>query len=95
MTKIKLDQTTESRFANLSDHAEICDHEGRTLGIFIPVVDRALYGRVPVPFTEEELDRFEQEPGGRPLAEILAELEKKPSGCPYRAGVGGLGVLKA
>jgi hypothetical protein len=78
VTKVILDQTTESRFTNLSDRAEICDHQGRTIGIFIPVVGRALYGRVPVPFTEEELDRFEQEPGGRPLADILADLEKKP-----------------
>jgi hypothetical protein len=30
-----------------------------------------------VPFTAEELDRFEKEPGGRSLAEILADLEKR------------------
>ncbi len=78
MTKVILDQTTEGRFANLSDRAEVCDHEGRTLGIFIPVVDRTLYERVQVPFTNEELDRFEQEPGGRSLAEILTDLERTP-----------------
>ena len=27
MTKVILDQTTEGRFANLSDRAEVCDHD--------------------------------------------------------------------
>ena len=119
MTRIILDQPTGGRFANFSERAEICDHEGRTLGIFIPVVDRTLVARMQALFTEmtvsrvrrqfnvaafarmrghharilanaatntwrrscetgieEELDRFEQEPGGRSLAEILADLER-------------------
>ena len=78
MTKVILDTTTEARFTGLAERVTVCNHEGRTLGIFIPVADRSLYEGVEIPFTEEELDRFEQEPGGRPLAEILADLEKKP-----------------
>jgi hypothetical protein len=77
MTKVILDQATLPKFQNVKDRAEICDEAGRTVGYFIPVADRSLYQTVKVPFTEEELDRFEQEPGGRSLAEILADLEKR------------------
>src|SRR2546425_3495040 len=78
MTRVLLDQTTLSLFYNPSEQVEVCDEAGRTLGYFTPVEDRSLYERVEVPFSEEELDRFEQEPGGRTLAEILADLERKP-----------------
>ena len=78
MTQIILDPMTEGRFASPVGRVAVCDHKGRALGVFIPVADHSLYERVSVPFTEEELDRFEREPGGRSLAEILADLERKP-----------------
>ena len=77
MTALTLDQATLAKFDNLKERAEIRDESGRTVGYFIPVAERALYQSVKVPITEEELDRFEQEPGGRSLAEILADLEKR------------------
>jgi hypothetical protein len=42
-----------------------------------PAADHSLYANVQVPFTEEELDRIEQEPCDWSLEEILAELESK------------------
>ena len=48
-----------------------------------------LYENVEVPFTDEELDRIEQEPGGRSLAEILAGLEKQPDTFGPNGGVAG------
>jgi hypothetical protein len=35
------------------------------------------YRDIEIPFTTEELKRFASELGGRPLAEILADLEKR------------------
>jgi hypothetical protein len=76
MTKIILDGASSAKFADVKDRAEVCDEAGRTLGYFLPVIPPAAYAGIEVPFTEEELQRFEQEPGGRTLAEILADLEK-------------------
>ena len=77
MTRIVLDPQMRAKLNGLREPVEFCDEEGHVLGHYSPVADRALYDSVKVPFTDEELDRFEQEPGGRSLAEILADLEKK------------------
>ena len=84
MTKITLDQATLAKLNDLRERVEFCNEAGHTLGYFEPVPSRArsLDESLEVPFSEEELDRFEQEPGGRSLAEILADLEKKSCGCP-------------
>jgi hypothetical protein len=77
MTKVILDHDS-SKLENLADRVEVCDRSGRTLGYFVPAVDRSLYEGLQVPFSDEELDRFEREPGGRSLPEILADLEGRP-----------------
>jgi hypothetical protein len=77
MTEVILDPATLAKFSQLKEAAKVCDESGRILGFYQPVADRSLYDQVEVPFTDEELDRFEQEPGGRSLAEILADLEKR------------------
>jgi hypothetical protein len=76
MNKLTLDSQTTAQFQGLSDSVEVCDPAGRTLGFYLPLVEPALYQNVRVPFTEAELDRFEQERGGRSLAAILADLER-------------------
>jgi hypothetical protein len=77
MTRIVLDKKTLAKLSKPTQSVEICDEEGNLVGIFNPVVDRTAYASLKVPFTAEELDRFEKEPGGRSLAEILADLEKR------------------
>lgn len=77
MAKVILDEATLAKLHHLREPLEVCDESGRVLGYVSPAVDPSLYRTVKVPFTEEELDRFEQEPGGRTLAEILADLERK------------------
>jgi hypothetical protein len=77
MTKLTLDQAMLSKLSHLKEPVEVCDESGHTLGYYTPATDSSLYKRVKVPFNEDELDRFEQEPGGRSLAEILADLEKR------------------
>ena len=75
MTKVILDEATEARFTGLAGHIAVCDHEGRTLGIFIPVADRSLYEGVEIPFTEEELKKAEEDTESYTTAEVLAHLE--------------------
>jgi hypothetical protein len=77
MTKIILDQALLSKLSHLREPAEVCDEAGHTFGYFTPAGDRFLYKTVEVPFTEEELNRFEQEPGGRALAEILTDIRTR------------------
>src|SRR4051794_5048301 len=77
MTRVVLDQATLAKLHSPGEQIEVCDESGRTVGYFMPVVSQSTYAGVKVPFTDEELDRFEQEPGGRSLVEILADLEKR------------------
>ena len=81
MTKIVLDQETLTGLRDLRERLEVCDESGHTLGYVTPAPGRSLYDTVQVPFTEEELDQAEQEPGGRTLAEIVADLEKQHPGA--------------
>lgn len=66
-----------NRFRDLNERAELCDDNGHTVGYFVPV-SGAKPEETVVPFSEEELRRAEEEPGGRPLAAILTELEGRP-----------------
>lgn len=77
MTRVVLDKPMLSRIRQLNERAELCDDEGNTLGYFVPV-SIATREQTEVPYTEAELKRAEEEPGGRPLATILAELESRP-----------------
>ena len=88
MTRIVVDEVMRARLAGLSDQVELCDESGHVLGRFIPgveVCDEAgrILGRfIPghpaevdgCPYTAEELERFQQETGGRPLADIWKDL---------------------
>jgi hypothetical protein len=71
MTTLILDKDTIRRMNNLAEELRICDESGQTLGRFIP--ER----RIASPYSDEELDAIEKEPGGRTLAEILHDLEKR------------------
>jgi hypothetical protein len=79
MTQMVVDSKVRAMFPNLNQPIELCDEEGRVLGYFQPVgEDKSLYGKVQVPFTDEEIREMMKEPAeGRPLAEILADLEKR------------------
>jgi hypothetical protein len=73
MTRIIIDKAMLAKLHNLTEYLEVCDESGKRLGFFSPAVEESL----DVPFSEEELDRFDREPGGRSLAEILRDLESK------------------
>ncbi len=76
MTKVTIDHTMRDKLRNLSEPVELCDEEGRVLGYFTPVVDQSMYEGVDSPISEEELQRRLNEDGGRPLADILRDLEE-------------------
>ena len=73
MTRIVLDQPTLEKLRHLREELEVCDESGRILAFLKPASSE-----IEVPFTDEELDRFEAKPGGRTLAEIMADLRRQP-----------------
>jgi hypothetical protein len=81
MSSVVLDSKVLERLRQPGGRVEIRDETGQLAGYFTPPSDHlsesGLYHDVKVPFTDEELDGFEQEPGGRTLDEILKDLEKR------------------
>ena len=78
MTRLVLDTETAARFKDVSERVELCDANGRTLGYFQPangengLTDLDRQG----PFTREQLEQFRNEPGGKPLSEIVKRLKE-------------------
>ena len=79
MTRVVVDAAMRARLAGLTDQAELCDESGHVLGRFIPGAGAST---LPAdadgcPYTAEELRRFQQETGGRPLADIWKDLGRR------------------
>ena len=80
MIKITLDSTTRAKLNNLAQTLEIYDEQGKVLGYYSPVFkqDKAIYEGVDIPISEDDVQQLLRQPPGRPLADILADLEKQP-----------------
>ena len=76
MTRVVVDDVLRARLAGLMDQVELCDESGRVLGHFIPKEGPPgpSADADGCPYTPEELRRFQQEAGGRSLAEIWKDL---------------------
>ena len=77
MTKVIVDQAVCALLAPLKESVDLCDARGQVLGQFTPAASRLVADPMQPQVSEEELDRREREAGGRPLSEILADLEKR------------------
>jgi hypothetical protein len=77
MTQVTIDADLRARLHGLKDQLEFRDERGELLGHFLP----ARKGPVTLlpgdacPYSSEELLRMRNESGGKPLAEILKQLE--------------------
>ena len=74
MTRILVDANLASQLKASSQSVELCDPSGVPFGQFVPAKKKP---KIELPFTEEEIQASENQPGGRSLAEILADLEKR------------------
>lgn len=61
----------------VSEEVEIKDPTGHTIGKFVPDWPGKLPPGVKSPFTEEQLIELRKQRTGRPLADILRDLEAK------------------
>jgi hypothetical protein len=77
MNRIVVDPSTESVFRSAAEPLKVCNQSGEVLGYFTPAVDRELYASVQPLCSEEELLRRAAAGGGRTLAEIMADLNKR------------------
>lgn len=74
MTRLVLDPATVAQIRTSNRPIEVCDAAGAVVGLLVPAAARSiLEPRV----SEDELRRREQQRGGRPLADILSDLEKR------------------
>jgi hypothetical protein len=55
----------------------VFDSTGKRLGYFTPDVDSSIYRGVEPSVSDDELDRRQRTGGGRPLSEILNDLETR------------------
>ena len=72
MTRLIANQEFRSQLLGLNGYAAICDDSGQLLGYFMP---NAPDEDLDNPPSLEELEEAEKSPG-RPLADILRDLER-------------------
>ena len=80
MTSITLPDAILSQIKPGERAIEVCDTSGRRLGYFAPLATADDYLNARSAVSEDELDRRSLAGGGRPLADILRDLEsgKRP-----------------
>ena len=74
MTKVILDPRTRAQFHDLKETLQFVDESGRLLGLFTPNVDPAL---LEPQIDADEIQRRLKQGGGRPLEDILRDLERR------------------
>ena len=77
MAHIVVDELLTKQLRDMYESCFLVDAAGNTLGMFLPGSDCMFYEGYEFPLTKEKLDEIEREGGGRPLAEILCDLEKE------------------
>ena len=77
MVRLVIDSVTRQKLQNLDQPIEFCDESGRLLGHFSPADQSSLYEELASSISLDELDRRSRAGGGRPLAEILSDLESQ------------------
>ena len=79
MTPMILEPNLRSRFGQTDSAVELRDEQGQLVGYFVPPpLHRELilaWSRTHV--SDDELEHARREPAGRPLADILTELDQR------------------
>lgn len=77
MNRVVVDDSIGQVFESAEDRLELCNRNGKVLGYFTPAVDPSFYAQLKSPNSEEEIQRRLREGGGRPLEDILRDLEAR------------------
>ena len=66
-----------AKLQGLSEPVDFCDEQGRILGHFVPYPRGISSADLELDIPEEELDRRAANFHGRPLADVVAEWERR------------------
>lgn len=77
MTILTLNDETISKLESVGGTAEIRDQSGRVIGSFRRSFTPSDVDQFECPDSNEEIQRRRETGGGRPLADILADLESR------------------
>ena len=77
MNRVVVDPATLAKLRDVRQALELCDETGRVVGHVVPTVEHSQYAELEPRISEDELDRRERIRGGRSLADILTDLEKR------------------
>jgi hypothetical protein len=77
MIQWTVDKRTQIELLGCLEELEICDESGQVMARLIPdpAYRRMMYDRAHAMFTDEEIAAARQCKGGRPLADIIKDLE--------------------
>lgn len=74
MIRVTFDRETLGKLQDFDDVVEVCDETGRIVGYLSPANGSIPPGVVEPVYSEADLERLLAPEGGRPLADILADL---------------------
>jgi hypothetical protein len=77
MKRLVIEDSAAQPFAEAADAVQVCTQSGQILGYFTPTCDTSVYDELESPCSEDELRDRLREGGGRPLADILRDLESR------------------
>jgi hypothetical protein len=77
MTVVIRDSELLSILASASGVVDLRDASGNFIGTFAPANGNVPPAAGGSPFSDEEIERRRQQPDGRPLADILRDLERR------------------
>ena len=77
MSRLTIDSATLAKLQGLSEPVDLCDEQGRIVGQFVPYPGGVTSADVELDIPEAELDRRAANFSGRPLADLVAEWERR------------------
>jgi hypothetical protein len=77
MSRIVVDEELRKKLHNFTKSLELWDEQRYVRGYITPMVDQPLYDQVQFSLSEEELQDRLKEEDGRPIEEILRDLDNK------------------
>jgi len=68
MGRVVLTPALEAEFQGFRSPLEICNAEGKAVGLFLPIANyKDLLTKLEIPYSKDELERRRQEKGGSSL----------------------------
>lgn len=75
MTRLTADAELLTRLLHLKETLEVCDEQGRPLAYVLPAIGLTPTASTDSPFTDAEIRERRQQRIGRPLCDILKDLQ--------------------